>query len=265
METVSKTVEIDGEEREVEVDVDPTEHGYVTKDDLKQRVSEEVAKARQAEREKAQGKYSLDEVASDEELLTELQERNPDVFADETNDGEDEGKLTEEDLERFRQKWERKNLDPIEEERDQLSEEVEVLRVEKLNREVLEAAGDMGFRDDPGVRRGLRLIAREEMGYSDDDAEWYKRNGDGGFEISTADSSDSRYVTVREYLKELADSGEYDSWLESDTKEGSGYGGAGDGGSPSGFPSTKVNFNDAQKRQFINEEGLEAWENLPYD
>lgn len=263
METVTKTVEIEGEEREVEVEVNPDELGFLTKDDFKQRLSEEVAKARNAERQKAEGKYALDEIADDEELLAELRERNPDVFA--MDDGEDEdGMLTEEDLDRFRQKWERKDLEPVRDERDQLSNEVETLRVEKLNREVLEAASEMGFRDDPGVRRGLRLIVREEMGYSDEDAEWYKQNGDS-FEVSTAEDSDSRYVTVREFLREMADSGDYDSWIASDTKGGTGYGGAGDGDTASGWPATKVEFSDKQKRDFISEEGVAAWEALPYD
>lgn len=257
--TETRTVEIDGEEHEVEVEVDPSEHGFLPKDEFKERLSEEVAKARQAEREKADGKYSLDEVATDEELLGELRDRNPDLFS-ENGDGDGERTLTEDDLDRFRDKWERENLKPVEERAEQLAEEARTLRVEKLDREVIEAASDLDFRDDPGVRRGLKLLVRDEMDYSEEDAEWYRTDGDG-FEISTSEESESRYVTVREFLREMRDSGDYDSWLQSSTREGAGYGGTEGGGG--GRPSKSIQDMSEQDRvEFIEENGLAAYNEL---
>lgn len=257
---VTRTVEIDGEEHEVSVELDPQEHGFLSKDEFKQRLSEEVAKARKAERQKADGKYSLEELASNEELVAELRERNPDLFAADGGDGEGESGLTEDDLERFRDKWARQHLEPIKEQADQLSEEVKVLRTEKLDREVVESASDLGFRDDPGVRRGLKLIVRDEMGYSEEDAEWYRRDGDG-FEISTSEESDSRYVTVRELLGEMKESGDFDSWIESSTREGAGYSGSDGGGGGSAASSVK-DMSEQERMDFIEKEGLGAYREL---
>lgn len=257
--TKTETVEIDGEEHEIEVEVDPSEYGYLDKDTHKERVSEERAKVRQAEREKAEGKISLDRLGEDEELQEELRERYPEMFRASDSGGGEET-LTEEDLDRFQEKWKRENLEPVAEERDQLAEEAKKLRVEKLDREVVEAAGDMGFRDDPGVRRALKLIARDEMGYSEEDAEWYRRDSDG-FEISTSDETDARYVTVREFLEELKNSGEYDGLLASGTREGAGYGGS-EGGGGSDTARNVQEMSEQEKMDFIDEHGQEKWNEL---
>jgi hypothetical protein len=257
---VTETVEIEGEEREVPVEINPEEHGLLTKEQYKERLSEEInSRIDKVKREALKGRFTLDDLAEDEELQQKLRERHPDLFQS-TGDGDGGGDgLTEDDLDRFRNKWERDELEPVKDQAESLSEEVKVLRVEKLNRQVVEAASDMGFRDDPGVRRGLKLIVREEMGYSDEDAEWYKRDGDG-FEISTSEDADSRYVTVREFLRDMKESGDFDSWLESSTREGAGYGGSKGGGK--GTPNKLQDMSEQEKTEFIDEHGLQAYNEL---
>lgn len=264
--TTTKTVEVDGEEKEVEVEIDPSDHGYLSRDEHKEVVSDERSKVRNAEREKARGKISLDQIGEDEELQEELQERYPDLFRASDNGDSGEGDdvvpqdRVDEMLEKRKQAWKREELDPVQDKAESLEEEARQLRTEKLHREVVEAATDAGFRDDPGVRRGLKLIARDEMGYSEEDAEWY-REGEDGFEIS-AEGGDSRYVTVREFLNGLAGSGDYDSWLQSSTREGPGYGGS-EGGGDVPPNTTKSDMSEQDKMDFIEEHGLEAWEDLP--
>lgn len=53
-------------------------------------------------------------------------------------------------------------------------------------------------------------------------------------------------------------------FVAADSKAGAGFAGA-DGGTTSGWPDTKSAFSDEQQIRFIQEEGHEAWEALPYD
>lgn len=258
MPKVTKTIEVDGEEREVEVDVSPEELGdsVVTKDEFKSRLSEERAKVRRAEREKASDKFSLDELTSNEELLEELRDRNPDLFASPNGDGEEEagGGLTEDDLERFQEKWKREHVKPLQERLDELQGEAERLRVEKLRNEVLEAANEVDVRS--GLRRALFLEYRDRMEYSPEEGGWFLKDGDD-FEISTSDG-DNRYVTVEEDIRQRKESGDLaPDWFESSTREGAGFGGTDSGG---GSPQSSIDEMSEQERmEFIDEHGLEAY------
>lgn len=254
---VTRTVEINGEEHEVEVEVDPDEVGMLTKDEFKKRLSQEVAKVRKAERQKADGKYSLDELTSNEELLEELRERNPELFATEDGDGDGTSGLTEEELERRLEKLRKKEVEPLKQELETYQTEAKRLRVEKLDREVVEAAGELG------VRRGLiplvKRFYRDQMDYSADHREWFKRDGDG-FEPSVDDDFDGDYVTVLEDLKQRKASGDFDDWFESSTREGAGYGGSEGGGQPSS--GSIKDMSEQERMDFIDEHGYGEYKKL---
>lgn len=261
MGTITKTVEIDGEEHEVELDTD--EMGLLTKDEHKSQVSEEVKRRVEAAKRKArEGRFTLDDVAEDEDLQKTLRDRYPELFeaASQNGDGGDDDALTEEDLARFREKWERENLKPVREELEQLSEEAKSLRVEKLNRQVQEAAAELGVRK--GLRRALMLEYQNRMAYSEEDGEWFVQDGDG-FELSTSDG-DNRYVTVAEDIAERKSSGDLaPDWFESNQRAGAGFEGGG-GGSASPPQKKKSEMTDREKRDFINEYGHEEFAKLPF-
>lgn len=259
MATVTRTVEIDGEEHEVEVDLE--DEGLLTQDEFKARMSKEVKRrVEAAKREAREGRYTLDDLADDDELLGEFRTLHPELFATENGDGDgDEPKgYTEEELERRLEKLRKKEVEPLQSDLESYKSEAERLRVEKLDREVVEAAGELG------VRRGLiplvKRFYRDQMDYSSDHSEWFRRDGDG-FEPSVDDDFDADYVTVLEDLKQRKRSGDYADWFTSSTREGAGYSGPEGGGA--GGPSKKIQeMTDQEKVEFVEEHGLGAYQDL---
>lgn len=257
MTKITRTVEIDGEEHEVEVDLEG--EGLLTKDEFKSRMSDEVQRrVEAAKREAREGRYTLDDLAEDEELREELIARHPELFSGDGNgDGSETTGFTEEELERRLEKLRKKELEPLQQELESYQSEAERLRVEKLDREVVEAAGELG------VRRGLiplvKRFYRDQMDYSADHREWFKRDGDG-FEPSVDDDFDGDYVTVLEDLKQRKASGDFDDWFESSTREGAGYGGSEGGGK--GSPGSINDMSEQDRMDFIEEHGYPAYQKL---
>lgn len=257
-DTIPVTVEVDGEERTIEVD--PSEHGLLPEDQVREgymprdRFQEELSR-------RLQGKYGVDEIAQSEEALEELRARRPDLFRSEGDgDGGDGAGLTEEDLDRYREEWRAREVRPLEERAESLEQQVQTLRREQLKRVALEAF------DEVGIRKGLRPLVLEfyassdRVGFHEDEGGWYLRDGD---HFLPSASEGSRYVTIREDLERKKSEGDFADWFESTTREGAGFGGSGEGGGRKQI-TTKADIKTRKDRiAYIEEHGYEAYESLP--
>lgn len=254
--TIPVTVEVDGEEREIQVD--PSEHGLLPENEVRDgymprdRFQEELNR-------RLQGKYGLEEIVEDEEALETLRSRRPDLFRSEDDGGEPEG-LTEEDLDRYREEWRSQEVDPMQDRVEELESENERLRREQLKRVALEAF------DEVGIRKGLRPLVLEyyanadRVGFHDEEGDWFLRDGE---HFLPSASEENRYVTIREDLARKRKEGDYADWFEATTREGAGFGGSGEGGGRRQINSKADIKTRADRVAYIKEHGIEAYESLP--
>lgn len=190
------------------------------------------------------------------ETINRLESKLDELTSDSQSGGETPEGAEDSDL--YTEEQVRELKRSYQEELEDVRSEAERLRTEKLDREVVEAASELGVRK--GLIRLVKRFYRDQMGYSEEHAEWFRQDREG-FEPSVDDDFETDYVTVAEDLAQRKKSGEFADWFESSTREGGGYGGTdGGGGTPK---KRKSEMSDEEKREFIAEHGHEAYGDLP--
>lgn len=263
------TVEIDGEEREVEVALDPetvSEAGFVPQDELDERFQEKFSEELDKRvRQRTDGLVDPDEVVENDDFL---RERRPDLF----EGGNGDGDIPEERLQEHREAWESRHLEPVEEKLEDVQSENERLRRDRVDRDILEAFQAQDVVPDEGMRELIRDHYRGRVRYSPEHDETFVVDEDGEFVPSGAGEGELPYLTVEEDLAaKAADEESYGSWFESRSRGGGGYEGA-EGADSREFSGVKYKSDlrgetDVESRKnrvaFIEQHGYEAWASLP--
>lgn len=258
--------EIDGEPREVEVEVDDetiTEAGYVPESEVDQRFDEKFSE--ELEKRTRNAKKGL--VDPEDLSPEELRELRPDL-AQEFR--ESDGEIPEDRLEEYRSSWERKHLKPVREEKESLEEENSRLREGRVDLDISRAFSGEEVVDDPGMRKLIRDHYRGRVSYSPEHDATFVLNEEG--EPIPAEEGDTPYLTVSEDLSlKREDSDEYGSWFGSQARGGGGYEGS-EGTEPGRFAGVKYKSDlqgdtDRESREnrvaYIAEHGYDAWASLP--
>lgn len=274
-EKITQTVEVEGEELEIEVD--PTQHGFVPESTLQDRISKAVAKAqkgRVALDEITESDDVLDTLAQSDEALERLRERRPDLFKNgrpDEGDEPDTAKL-EEKLEEQRKALVAKEVKPRDKKLDELSDKVERLTRDRVERDILRAFGETGVVEDRGVREMLRDNLMHKASYSAEHDETFLVDEDGDFIPSGDADTDLQFLTVDAWLEQRREDGEYGRWFGDKTKSGTDFGGPGGGEGTGGWRSKgKADMSDAEKRQAVSTlvekhgraEGRQKWTDWP--
>jgi len=264
--TTKTTVEVDGEEREVEVTLPDdalSEAGLVSADEIdsrfQSRFSEELDKR---VRNATKGLVKPDELASDDDRLRELR---PDLFK-----GDGDG-IPDDRLEEHFHAWERKHLQPLQEKVETLEGENGKLRTDRVDRDVLQAFGSEDVVEDAGQRELIRDYYSRRVRYSPEHDATFLLNEDGDF-VASGDG-DQPYLTVAEdlALKRQDGDGKYASWFKSRSRGGGGFEGSenSDGRKFSGvayksdLQGETPQESRANRVAFINERGYDEWAKLP--
>lgn len=265
MPELTTTVEVDGEEREVSVDVDPGEvDGLVSEDYMSSEIQRRINSA-------TDGLADPDELMEDPDFARRVARRHEDALSEmlggsgqnggDPDDG-DQG-YSEDQIEQLRGEWEDEELRPREERIEELESTTEQLRREKLSREVYQAANRFGAKEQ--LVELIESHYRGRVEWSDEHNDWFVVNEDGEPIPSNSDSHDLPYRTVQEDLEKKYRSGDYHGqWFDENARPGIDIEGPGDTGSRR---SGRVTLEDFQKmtgeeRKELKQNNRERWREL---
>lgn len=264
MPEITTTVEVDGEEREVTAEFDPSEHGLVDQDYMESEISRRISSA-------TEGLSDPDELLEDPDFARRVARRHEDALSEILggsggNGGDPDDGATgysEEQLEQLRQEWEDEELQPREERIEELQSTTEQLRREKLSREVYQAANRFGAKEQ--LVELIESHYRGRVEWSDEHNDWFVVNEDGEPIPSNSDSHDLPYRTVQEDLEKKYRSGDYHGqWFDENARPGIDIEGPGGG---SGGRSGRVTLEEFQEmsgeeRRELKENNPERWREL---
>lgn len=263
MPEITTTVEVDGEEREVSAEFDPSEHGLVDQDYMESEISRRINSA-------TEGLADPDELLEDPDFARRVARRHEDALGEmfgggsgQNGDGsEGDSGYSEEQIEQLRGEWEDEELQPREERIESLESTNQELRREKLSREVYQAANRFGAKE-----KLVPLIESHYQGrveWSDEHNDWFVVNEDGEPIPSNSDGHDLPYRTVQEDLEKKYRSGEFHGqWFDESARPGIDIEGPGGGEGGSG----RVTLEDFQKmsgeeRRQLKQNNPDRWRDL---
>lgn len=263
MQEITTTVEVDGEEREVSAEFDPSEHGLVDQDYMESEVQRRINSA-------TDGLVEPDELLEDPDFARRVARRHGDALSEViggsgTNGGdpEDEGSAySEEQIEQLRQEWEDEELRPRENRIEELESTTEQLRREKLSREVYQAANRFGAKEQ--LVELIESHYRGRVEWSDEHNDWFVVSEDGEPIPSNSDSHDLPYRTVQEDLEKKYRSGDYHGqWFDENARPGIDIENPGGGGGPTGRVSLE-DFEEmsGEERRALKDKNPERWREL---
>lgn len=257
MGEITTTVEIDGEQREV--NVDPSEHGFISEDEIGDRY---VPRAQhRAERDKARRKAreeARSELAADEEFLQTVATEREDFFRERFGDAESEGP----DIEKVREQLRSEEVEPLQSELSEREEEIQRLRRDRLRGEVARACADLPVK--PNLRPLIESFYEGRVAWSDQYGGWFVTDESGEFQYAQdPEDSEAPYRTIEEDLALRHRSGDYQGdWFDENGRPGADVGSPGSGGRSGRVTLEEFKQMSSTERRQLKDQNYDRWKEL---